>query len=98
MKLQLGKYNVNIGDGKEIHIGDALSEPFHERIYQQWDEEAMKALVKAIQETNRIHQTTQSGDAAARDIDKRNVYENCTFIQYLAKDNNFENFPQDSLN
>ena len=87
---QLGKYNVNIGEGKDIHIGD--------RIYQQWDEEAMKALVKAIQETSGIHQTTQSGDAAARDIDKRNIYENCTFIQVLAKDNNLENFPQDSLN
>ena len=88
--LQLGKYNVNIGDGKEIHIGD--------RIYNQWDEEAMKALVKAIQEKSGIHQTTQSGDAAARDIDKRNIYDNCTFIQVLAKDNNLENFPQDSLN
>lgn len=42
--LQLGKYNVNIGDGKEIHIGDA--------IYQQWDEEAIQALVKAIQKVN----------------------------------------------
>jgi hypothetical protein len=88
--LQLSKYNVNIGDGKEIHIGD--------RIYNQWDEEAMKALVKAIQETNGIHQTTESGDAAARDIDKRNIYQNCTFIKVLAKDNNFENVPQDSLN
>lgn len=39
--LQLGKYNVNIGDGKEIHIGD--------NIYQQWDEQAIQALVKAIQ-------------------------------------------------
>ncbi|MEH2105935.1 hypothetical protein [Nostoc sp.] len=38
---QLGKYNVNIGEGKEIHIGD--------RIYQQWDEQAIQALVKAIQ-------------------------------------------------
>lgn len=39
---QLGKYNVNIGgEGREIYIGD--------RIYQKWDEEAIKALVKAIQ-------------------------------------------------
>ena len=44
MKLQLGKYNVNIGKGKEIHIGD--------RIYQQWDEKAIKALIKAIQKVN----------------------------------------------
>lgn len=39
--LQLGKYNVNIGQGRDIHIGD--------RIYQQWDEQAIQALVKAIQ-------------------------------------------------
>lgn len=41
---QLGKYNVNIGEGKEIHIGD--------RIFYQWDEEAIQALVKAIQKVN----------------------------------------------
>lgn len=41
MKLQLGKYNVNIAEGKEIHIGD--------RIYNQWDEEALSALVRMIQ-------------------------------------------------
>lgn len=40
---QLGKYNVNIGEGKEIHIGD--------RIYSQWDEKAIQALVKFIQQT-----------------------------------------------
>ncbi len=38
---QLGKYNVNIGDGKEIHICD--------RIYQQWNDEAIQVLVEAIQ-------------------------------------------------
>jgi Effector-associated domain 10/NB-ARC domain len=37
---QLGKNIVNIGEGKEIHIGD--------RIYPQWDKEAMEALVKAL--------------------------------------------------
>ncbi|WP_246163159.1 MULTISPECIES: VMAP-C domain-containing protein [Brasilonema] len=86
---QLGRYNVNIGEGKEIHIGD--------RIYNQWNKEAMEALVKAIQETSGIHQNTQGGDAAARDIDKRNIYENCTFIQLLAKDTNFSNHSQESL-
>jgi hypothetical protein len=88
--LQFGKYNVNIGEGKEIHIGD--------RIYNQWDKEAMEALVKAIQETSGIHQNTQDGDAAARDINKGNSYENCTFIQLLAKDSNLGNRPQESLN
>jgi WD40 repeat protein len=41
---QLGKYNVNIGQGEGIHIGD--------RIYQQWDEQAIQALVKAIQKVS----------------------------------------------
>jgi len=39
--LQLGKYNVNIGDGKEIHIGN--------RNYYSWDKEALSALVSMIQ-------------------------------------------------
>jgi hypothetical protein len=78
LSIQLGKYNVNIGEGKEIHIGD--------RIYQQWDKEAIEALVKTIQKTSGIHQNTQGGDAAGRDIDKRNVYENCIFFQLVATD------------
>lgn len=89
LTLQLGKYNVNVGEGKDIHIGDC--------IYNQWDEEAMKALVTAIQEASGIHQNTQGGDAAAGDIDKRNIYENCTFIQLLAKEQNFDNFYPESL-
>lgn len=40
-KTQLAKYIVNIGEGKELHIGD--------RIYQQLDDEAIQALVQAIQ-------------------------------------------------
>ena len=88
--LQIGKNIVNIGEGKEIHIGD--------RIYQQWDEDAMKALVKAIQATSGIHQNTQDGDVAARDIDKRNVYKHCIFIQLLSSDSNFSNLSQKSLN
>jgi len=87
---QLSKYNVNIGDGKEIHIGD--------RIYQQWDEKAIKALVKAIQKVSSIHQNTDSGDAAGRDIDKRKVFQNCTFIQLLAGDTNLGNDSQEFLN
>ena len=80
LMLQLGKYNVNIGEGKDIHIGD--------RIYQQWDKDAMEALVKAIKETSGIRQNTQGGDAAGRD-NKRETYENCTIIQFLAQDNKF---------
>ena len=89
LSIQLGKYNVNIGEGKEIHIGD--------RIYQQWDKEAMEALVKTIQETSGIHQNTQGGDAARRDIDKRTVYENCTFIQFLTQDSKLSSFSQESF-
>ncbi|GAB1541615.1 hypothetical protein NUACC21_42860 [Scytonema sp. NUACC21] len=42
--LQLGKYNVSIEQGQGIHIGDC--------IYQQWDEQALQALVKAIQQVS----------------------------------------------
>jgi hypothetical protein len=89
LSIQLGKYNVNITEGKEIHIGD--------RIYQQWDKEAMEALVKTIQETSGIHQNTQGGDAAGRDIDKGTVYENCTFIQFLTPDSKLSSFSQESF-
>lgn len=86
---QIGKNIVNIGEAKEIHIGD--------RTYHQWNEEAIEALVKVIQATSGIHQNTQDGDVAARDIDKRNVYKNCTFIQLLVKDSNLSNLSPDSL-
>ena len=48
---QLGKYNVNIKDGKKIHIGD--------RIYQQWDDRAIQALLKAIQQATPKNVPTQ---------------------------------------
>ncbi len=38
---KIGKYNVHIEEGKEIHIGD--------RIYYCWDDEAVRALVRMIQ-------------------------------------------------
>ena len=41
---QLGKYNVNIGDGKDIHIGD--------RTYYSWNNEAIQALVRTIREVS----------------------------------------------
>lgn len=85
LSIQLGKYNVNITEGKEIHIGD--------RIYQQWDKEAMEALVKTIQETSGIHQNTQGGDAAGRDIHKGNIY--CTFIQLFTQDSKLSSFSQE---
>ncbi len=39
---QLGKYNVNIGQGQDIQIGD--------RIYYEWNDEAIQKLVEVIQE------------------------------------------------
>lgn len=39
--LQLGKYNVNIGQGQNIEIGD--------RIYPKLDDEAVQAIIQAIQ-------------------------------------------------
>ena len=52
---QDGKFVTNIGQVQsgEIHIGD--------RIYNQWDEQAIQALVKAIQQaTKNVHTQFQS--------------------------------------
>ena len=38
--VQLGKYNVNIGEGREIHIGD--------RLYRDVDAEAIREIVRNI--------------------------------------------------
>ncbi|MEQ9237976.1 GUN4 domain-containing protein [Coleofasciculus sp. E2-BRE-01] len=40
--VQLGKYNVNIGQGQDIQIGD--------RIYYEWNDKAIQKLVEVIQE------------------------------------------------
>ena len=50
-KTQLAKYIVNIKEGKELPIGD--------RTYNQWDEQAIKALVEAIQQTTPKNVPTQ---------------------------------------
>jgi tetratricopeptide (TPR) repeat protein len=39
---QIGKYNVNIAEGKDIQIGD--------RLFVEWNDDAMQALVKVIQQ------------------------------------------------
>jgi len=39
--VQLGKYNVNIGQGQDIHIGD--------RAYVSWNDEAIQALIEVVQ-------------------------------------------------
>ena len=38
--VQLGKYNVNLGEGREIQVGD--------RIYQGADADTLKALLQAV--------------------------------------------------
>lgn len=83
-QTQLGKYNVNITEAKDIHIGD--------RIYNQLDEVGLKAIVKAIQETSSIHQNTQGGDAAGRDIDK-----STTIFQFFLSGDRFQTTSSASL-
>ena len=39
--LQLGKYNINIGQGQDIQIGD--------RFYVEWNDEAIQALLQVVQ-------------------------------------------------
>lgn len=53
-RTQLSQYNVNIGGGKDIHIGD--------RIYQEWNDKSIQALVKAIREAGWqcIHNLTEN--------------------------------------
>jgi hypothetical protein len=50
--LQLGKYGVNIGHGQDIHIGD--------RIYIQWDKEAVQDLYKVLLKPTYISSQFQS--------------------------------------
>ncbi|HEY9691102.1 MAG TPA: hypothetical protein V6D15_02810 [Oculatellaceae cyanobacterium] len=42
ISFQVGKNIINISNGKNIHIGD--------RIYYEWNEDAIKALIKAKSE------------------------------------------------
>ncbi|QFS49764.1 tetratricopeptide repeat protein [Nostoc sphaeroides] len=39
--LQLGKYNVNIGQGQDIQIGD--------RVFVTWNDDAIQALIEVVQ-------------------------------------------------
>ncbi|AFZ01288.1 NACHT domain-containing protein [Calothrix sp. PCC 6303] len=45
--VQLGKYNVNIADGKDIHIGD--------KIYQGTDAETIRAILREVLSQNTQH-------------------------------------------
>jgi hypothetical protein len=51
---QLGRYNINIGQGEDIHIGD--------KIYLEWNEEALESLLKLIQSTDSLISTLNAGE------------------------------------
>ncbi|MEB3220258.1 MAG: NB-ARC domain-containing protein [Nostocales cyanobacterium 94392] len=50
-KLQLGKYNVNIPEGKEVHIGD--------RIYQGADAETLRKFLQEVLQQQNYNPLTQ---------------------------------------
>jgi DNA polymerase III delta prime subunit len=56
---QLGKYNVNIGTGKDIHIGD--------RTYVSWNDEAIQALIEVVQ---KLQSTTQTPTPQLASVDE----------------------------
>jgi len=43
--VQSGKYNVNLGQGQDIHIGD--------RTYVTWNDEAIQTLIEVVQKQHR---------------------------------------------
>jgi Effector-associated domain 10 len=43
-----GKYNIHIGQGQNIYIGDSLAATLRERIYPSGSDEAIQALIQAI--------------------------------------------------
>ncbi len=57
--LQLGKYNVNIGQGQDIHIGD--------RTYVTWNDEAIQALIEVVQ---KLQSTTQTPTPQLASVDE----------------------------
>lgn len=60
---QLGKYNVNIGTGKDIHIGD--------RTYVTWNDEAIQALIEVVQKLQSTTQTPTPQLASVDDLVKQ---------------------------
>ncbi len=56
---QLGKYNVNIGQGQDIHIG--------ERTYVTWNDEAIQALIEVVQ---KLQSTTQTPTPQLASVDE----------------------------
>lgn len=54
-----GKYNVCIGQGQDIHIGD--------RTYVTWNDEAIQALIEVVQ---KLQSTTQTPTPQLASVDE----------------------------
>lgn len=66
---QLGKYNVNVGEGTSLEIGD--------RFYMELNDKAIQALIRAIQTLpltgRQIEQTTEEEELEELDLDVRSI-------------------------
>ncbi|NEO33177.1 MAG: NACHT domain-containing NTPase [Symploca sp. SIO3C6] len=65
--VQVGKYNVNIGEGQDIQIGDseALLRSA-DRTYVTWNDEAIQALIEVVQ---KLQSTTQTPTPQLASVD-----------------------------
>lgn len=51
---QVGKYNINIGQGQDIHIGD--------RIYQGFNAESIRSVITSVLEKRLVYETSNQDD------------------------------------
>jgi hypothetical protein len=62
---QLGKYNINIGHGQDIQIGDTFG-GFHQRIYKGASAETIQQVFQKVLEASRIRSLLTYNEFAAR--------------------------------
>ncbi|MBE8968271.1 ATP-binding protein [Nostocales cyanobacterium LEGE 12452] len=62
---QLGKYNINIGHGQDIQIGDTFG-GFHQRIYKGASAETIRQVFQKVLEVSRIRSLLTYNEFAAR--------------------------------
>ncbi|MBD1895531.1 hypothetical protein H6F60_12690 [Coleofasciculus sp. FACHB-129] len=66
---QLGKYNVNVGEGTRLEIGD--------RVYVEWSDKAIQALTGAIQTLplsgRHVEQTAEEEELEELDLDIQSI-------------------------
>lgn len=79
---QLGKFNVAIGQGSEIHIGDIVN--------QALDEASLKALILAIQEANestngRVYQYLQNVPLETLNFDIAQIKEINSDLRFVSR-------------